>query len=155
VLIDGDRLRVTAVSLGFSKLDRHANVVRAARLARAAVVRGAVAVCALISPYREARDRARQIVGRRRFVEVFVNAPLDVCEARDTKGLYARARAGEITNLTGINDPYEPPPAPDLVLDAAGATVADNVSTLLALLTARRFLEPAPHGATPAYTHHV
>jgi sulfate adenylyltransferase len=140
-LLDGDILRSNlSGDLGFSKADRDTNVVRVAAVARDLVTRGEVAICALISPYRSARDQARQIVGAHQFIEVFVDASLAVCEARDTKGLYARARRGEITGLTGIDDPYEVPLAPDLVLTTVHCTVEHNVSRVWGLLMDRKCL---------------
>jgi adenylyl-sulfate kinase len=132
VVIDGDAMRAqNAGRLGWTRSDRDENVRRAADLARQAVDEGQVAVCALISPYRAARRDAAAIVGRQRFIEVFVATPLDVCEARDPKGLYAAARRGEIEHFTGISDPYEAPTLPDVVIATTGRSVAENVRTVL------------------------
>jgi adenylyl-sulfate kinase len=141
VLLDGDEVRAgVSKGLGFSKADRDLNVVRVAALARGAIETGHVAVAALISPYRAARARARELVGRDRFVEVFVDAPLDVCEARDAKGLYKKARRGEIVGLTGVDDPYEPPLSPDLTIDSATCTVDHNAGRIVELLVVRGLL---------------
>jgi adenylyl-sulfate kinase len=136
-LLDGDELRASLSSdLGFSKVDRDVHVMRVAMRARAIVDHGHMAVCALISAYRDARARARGLVGPRRFVEVFVDTPLEVCEERDPKGLYAAARRGEIAHMTGVSDPYEPPLNPDLTLTFD--TVASNVERVLAVIAARQ-----------------
>lgn len=118
-LLDGDNLRHGLNGdLGFSADDRDENVRRASEVARLFADAGAVALVPLISPYRAGRDRARTLheAADLRFVEVFVNTPIELCEQRDPKGLYAKARAGEITGFTGIDDPYEAPEVPELVL---------------------------------------
>ena len=118
-LLDGDNLRHGLNGdLGFSAEDRDENVRRVAEVARLFADAGMVALVPLISPYRAARDRARALheAAGVPFLEVFVDAPLELCEARDPKGLYARARAGELTGMTGVDDPYETPESPDLVL---------------------------------------
>ena len=137
-LLDGDVLRAAdPTCLGFSKADRDRNVLRAARQAVAAVRRGEIAICALISPYRDARAAARQLIGIDRFVEVFVDTPLAICETRDPKGLYDRRSRGEVRALTGIDDPYETPLDADVVLDTCSATLDDNVNRLMVLLAER------------------
>ena len=116
--------------LGFSAQDREENIRRIGAVARLFAESGAVAITAFISPYRVDRDRVRESLSEGDFVEVFVDAPLDVCEARDPKGLYKKARAGEIKGFTGIDDPYEPPQSPELVLDAGSKSaeaLADEV----------------------------
>jgi sulfate adenylyltransferase len=140
-VLDGDEIRASlSADLGFSKTDRDTNVLRAATLAAWRVERGEVVLCALVSPYRAARARAREAIGGDRFIEVLVDAPLHVCEARDTKGLYARARRGELTGLTGVDDPYEAPLEADLVLNAASCTIAHNADRVLRLLIERGFV---------------
>ena len=117
--LDGDNLRHGLnADLGFSTADRNENVRRAGEVAALFADAGVVAIVPLISPYRSGRDGARAAHQRLglRFVEVFVDTPIEECERRDPKGLYARARAGEITGFTGVDDPYEAPLAPDLVL---------------------------------------
>ena len=94
---------------GFSREHRHANALRVAAAAREVVERGATAVCALVSPYRESRAKAREAIGFDRFLEVFVDTPLEVCETRDVKGMYRQARAGKLEHFTGVSDPYEAP----------------------------------------------
>jgi adenylyl-sulfate kinase len=140
-LLDGDHIRAGAVvPIGFAPADRDRHVLNVAALALDAMAGGQIAVCALISPYRSTRARVRSLVGADRFIEVHVNAALAVCEARDPKGLYARARRGEVGDFTGVTAPYEPPTTPDLVLDTVAQTVADNVSTVLGVLRRRRVL---------------
>jgi len=140
-LLDGDDIRRQLPrSLGYSKADREQNVLRIAALARAAVRRGEIAICAVISPYRDARSAARTVVGQEHFIEVYVDTPLSVCVSRDVKGLYAKACRGELRGMTGWDDPYEAPLDPDLVLHTTDVTVEDNASILVALLRARRLL---------------
>lgn len=120
--------------LGFSAQDREENIRRIGAVARLFCEAGVVAITAFISPYRVDRDRVRQTLAEGDFVEIFVDAPLEVCEARDPKGLYRRARAGELKGFTGIDAPYEPPETPELVLDAGtkpAAVLADEVIAYL------------------------
>ncbi len=120
--------------LGFSAQDREENIRRIGTVAKLFSDAGLVAITAFISPYRIDRDRVRQSLAEGDFVEVFVDAPLEVCEARDPKGLYKKARAGEIKGFTGIDDPYEPPQNAELHLDAADKTpeaLADEVIAYL------------------------
>ncbi len=136
-LLDGDNLRHgLSGDLGFSDDDRAENMRRVAEVARLFADSGTVALVALISPYRVGRERARALheVAGVPFYEVFVDTPLDVCEGRDPKGLYAMARAGEIADFTGVDGPYEPPEAPDLVLtpdDGPAVAAAIRVLDLL------------------------
>ena len=113
VILDGDAIRTTLSSdLGYSKEDRHENVRRVGSVAELLSSQGLVTIVAMISPYRAARDRVRARVSH--FVEVFVNAPLGVCEQRDPKGYYRRARSGDVQSFTGVSDDYEPPLAPEV-----------------------------------------
>ncbi len=139
-LLDGDNLRHGLNGdLGFSAEDRDENVRRASEVARLFADAGVVSLVPLISPYRAGRERARLLheAADLRFVEVFVDTPIELCEQRDPKGLYKLARAGEITGFTGIDDPYEPPDAPEVVLTPdlgdAGAMAATVVDHLLGL----------------------
>ncbi|CAN5840545.1 N/A [soil metagenome] len=139
--LDGDVVRRSLSSdLGFSRADRDENVRRVSRLAAEIVARGEVAVCALVSPYRATRDEARQIVGAAAFVEVFVDTPLEVCAQRDVKGLYAGSQRGEVSALTGVEDPYEPPISPELRLETVGRTVDQNARAVLDYLDERGYL---------------
>ncbi len=113
--------------LGFPAQDREENIRRIGAVAKLFCDAGIVAITAFISPYRTDRDRVRATLGPGDFVEVFVDAPLEVCEARDPKGLYKKARAGELKGFTGIDDPYEPPLNPEIQLDAA-ANQADSLA---------------------------
>ncbi len=116
--------------LGFSAQDREENIRRIGTVAKLFRDAGVIAITAFISPYRRDRDEARQMLAPADFLEVFVDAPLEVCEARDPKGLYKKARAGELKGFTGIDDPYEPPEKPEIVLDAGTKTaeqLADEV----------------------------
>jgi bifunctional enzyme CysN/CysC len=136
-LLDGDNLRHGLnADLGFSADDRSENIRRVGEVARLFADAGVVALVPVISPYRVDRERARAVhsaVGLP-FVEVFVDTPLAVCEARDPKGLYAKARAGNITGFTGIDDPYEAPEAPDLRLTPADGSPEAQAALVLALL---------------------
>lgn len=137
-LLDGDNLRQGLNGdLGFSAADRDENVRRVAHVARLLADAGVVAIVPLISPYRAARDLARRLhrAADLPFVEVFVDTPLAECERRDPKGLYAKARAGELRGMTGIDDPYEAPSAPELVLTPADGSPDAMASRLLALLS--------------------
>jgi len=130
--LDGDVIRThLSKGLGFSKEDRDANVRRIGFVAAEIVRHGGAVICAVISPYREARGECRTLVEPDRFIEVFVDSPLNVCETRDPKGLYAKARRGEITGMTGIDDPYEPR------LETIGRTAEQNARTILDYLTER------------------
>lgn len=120
--------------LGFSAQDREENIRRIGAVAKLFAEAGVVAITAFISPYRVDRDRVRATLPEGDFVEIFVDAPLEVCEARDPKGLYKKARAGELKGFTGIDDPYEAPSKPELKLDAGKKTaeaLADEVITYL------------------------
>lgn len=136
-LLDGDNLRHGLNGdLGFSEADRHENVRRASEVARLFADAGVVALVPLISPYRVGREQARAIheAAGLRFVEVFVDTPIDECERRDPKGLYVKARAGELQGFTGIDDPYEPPSAPELVLTPADGDPTAQAGRVLELL---------------------
>ena len=140
-LLDGDVVRThLSKGLGFSKEDRDTNVRRVGFVASEIVRHGGVAICAMVSPYRSTRNEVRGMVGRDRFVEVFVDTPLEVCEQRDTKGLYARARRGELKGFTGIDDPYEPPRHPEIRLDTVHHTPEENARRILEYLIERGFV---------------
>jgi bifunctional enzyme CysN/CysC len=138
-LVDGDDLRRGLSSdLGFSEADRAENVRRAAHVALSFARAGGVAVVSLVSPFEAGRLMARRAHDEAAvaFVEVHLATPYEVCEARDPKGLYARARRGELTGLTGFDAPYEPPRAPELTIGADGATAAADASRVLEALSA-------------------
>ena len=132
LVIDGDHLRrQLCCDLGFSPEDRRENLRRAAAVAQLAVEQGFLAIVALISPYREDRAMARQMIGASRMSEIYLSASVDCCASRDPKGLYARASQGLIQNFTGISAPYEPPEAADLVLDTGSLSLEQTVERLL------------------------
>ena len=140
-LLDGDVVRThLSKGLGFSKEDRDANILRIGFVAAEIVRHGGAVVCAAVSPYQATRDRVRAMVGTDRFLEVFVDTPLEVCESRDVKGMYAAARRGEIRHFTGIDDPYEAPLAPEIALDTVGASAEKNATMIVARLRERGFL---------------
>jgi adenylyl-sulfate kinase len=139
-LLDGDNLRHGLNGdLGFSAADRDENVRRASEVARLFADAGVIALVPLISPYRAGRDRARAAhdLAGLPFVEVHVNTPIEECEARDPKGLYRQARAGEITGFTGIDDPYEAPLAPELVTSSVDGSPDDQAAKVIAELSRR------------------
>ena len=141
--LDGDNIRLGInKNLGFSAEDRTENIRRIGEIAKLFVDTGVIALTSFISPYRADRATARALheAAGMTFIEVYVDCPLAEAERRDPKGLYKKARAGEIKNFTGISDPYEAPEQPDLVLKTAEMTLADEVQALLTLLEARGFL---------------
>jgi adenylylsulfate kinase len=132
-LLDGDVVRTNlSKGLGFSKEDRDTNIRRIAFVCSLLTRNNVGAIAAAISPYRGIRNEARELIGN--FVEVFVDAPLEVCEQRDTKGLYAKARRGEITQFTGIDDPYEAPESAEVICCTADETPAESAAKVLAKL---------------------
>jgi adenylylsulfate kinase len=144
-ILDGDRVREHfSRGLGFSREDRLENIRRVAYVARLLVRHGVCVLVALISPYEEGRRAARELVGE--FLEVYVRCPLEVLARRDPKGLYARAARGEIPHFTGVSDPYEPPPSPDLVLDTDRESPQESAGRVLALLRARGYVDDADRG---------
>ncbi len=142
-LLDGDVVRTElSQGLGFSRADRDTNVRRIGFVASEIVKHGGTVVCAVVSPYRAARNDVRAMIGEDRFLEVFVDTPLEVCERRDAKGMYAKARRGELHGFTGIDDPYEPPEAPDVTLDTVSHTPRDNALRIVQCLAGRGFIRP-------------
>ncbi|MBK5258915.1 MAG: bifunctional sulfate adenylyltransferase/adenylylsulfate kinase [Thermoanaerobaculia bacterium] len=140
-VLDGDVVRThLSKGLGFSKEDRDANILRIGFVAAEIARHGGAVVCAAVSPYRATRDAVRTMVGGDRFIEVFVDAPLEVCESRDTKGMYAAARRGEIRNFTGIDDPYEPPLTPELAIDSDTVSAEQNARSIVEVFRARGFV---------------
>ncbi|WP_242342358.1 adenylyl-sulfate kinase [Anaeromyxobacter terrae] len=144
-ILDGDEVRTyLSAGLGFSKEDRDTNVRRIGFVARLLARNGAAAVTAAISPYAETRNEVRSLAERDGvpFVEVFVSAPVAALAARDVKGLYRKALAGELTRFTGVSDPYEPPERPDVVVRTDVETIDESVETILEHLRARGLLRP-------------
>jgi bifunctional enzyme CysN/CysC len=132
-ILDGDNVRHGLnKDLGFTEADRVENIRRVAEVARLMADAGLIVLVSFISPFRNERRLAREVAGDVAFTEVYVDTPLEVCEARDPKGLYARARGGEIKNFTGIDSPFEPPEKPDMVLHGARHSPAEMADQLYA-----------------------
>jgi adenylylsulfate kinase len=137
--LDGDIVRENLTKgLGFSKADRDTNIRRIGFVSHLLTRNGVIALVSAISPYRDIRQEVRETIGD--FVEVYINAPLNVCESRDVKGLYARARAGEIKHFTGIDDPYEAPINPDIECRTDLESVEESVAKILAYLEQKNYL---------------
>jgi adenylyl-sulfate kinase len=135
-LLDGDILRRGLCrDLGFGVEARTENIRRAGEVAALFADAGCIAIAAFISPFREDRDRIRRLLEPGRFIEVFVNAPIEVCEKRDVKGLYAKARANQIAEFTGVSAPYEPPLAPEIELRTDRLTVEESVRHIIDYLS--------------------
>ena len=138
-ILDGDKVRRgLCADLTFSPAHRKENVRRLSEVAKLFSEAGVICIVALISPYRLDRQLARALVRPGRFVEIYVNAPLEVCERRDPKGLYARARAGELKDFTGISAPYEPPLQPEIELATDRLTIDESVRKILDYLAANQ-----------------
>ena len=132
-LLDGDAVRTQLCKdLGFSKEDRDQNIKRIGFVSQLLTRNGIMAIVSAVSPYREARDHNRRLIGN--FVEVFVSTPVEECERRDVKGLYKKARAGEIQAFTGVSDPYEAPLHPDLICETLKETAEQSTEKVLAKL---------------------
>lgn len=131
-VLDGDAIRTGLnEGLGFSKEDRTENLRRIAEVSKLFVDAGIITLAAFISPLQKDRDQVRKIIGKKDYYEVFVDAPLEVCEARDVKGLYKKARAGEIKNFTGIDAPYEKPQNPDLIINTEEESLQQAVEKVV------------------------
>ena len=140
-LLDGDVVRThLSKGLGFSKEDRDTNVRRIGFIASEIVMHQGAVICAAVSPYEETRDQVRNMVGKDRYILVFLDTPVEVCEQRDTKGLYARAKRGDIRGFTGVDDPYEIPIAPEIKLTTTDCSPEDNARKLLHYLLEKGFL---------------
>ncbi|MFO7654519.1 MAG: adenylyl-sulfate kinase [Candidatus Krumholzibacteriia bacterium] len=140
-ILDGDNVRHGLNrDLGFSPEDRNENIRRIGEVARLFLDAGSICITAFISPYRSDRQRARDIMPPGAFIEIYCRCPLDICEQRDPKGLYRRARAGEIPEFTGISAPYEEPEDPEIVVETAGVSPVICVDRILAGLQDRRIL---------------
>lgn len=141
-VLDGDAVRThLSKGLGFSREDRDTNIKRIAYVCSLLTRNGVICISAAISPYREARAWARDEIGN--FVEIYVKCPLEVCRERDVKGLYRLVDEGKIKHFTGVDDPYEAPENPDLVVDTAGQTVEESLRHIFACLVDLSLLEPA------------
>lgn len=140
-LLDGDVIRDhLSKGLGFSKEDRDTNIERIAFVCALLTRNDVIAIAAAISPYRAGRNLAREAIGN--FIEVFVDCPLDVCVERDTKGLYKKALAGEITNFTGVSDPYEEPQAPELTINTDQESAQESAAKVVRRLEELGYIEP-------------
>jgi len=140
-LLDGDIVRTHLSSgLGFSKHDRDLNIRRIGFVASEIARHHGAVICAAVSPYRTTRNEVRNMVGSDRFIEVFVDTPLDECERRDTKGMYLKARRGEIKNFTGVDDPYEPPLNPELRIETMNNSAEENADAIAAYLSERGWI---------------
>lgn len=147
VVLDGDKIRSgLSADLGFGPQARRENIRRVAEVAKIFLEEGWIAIVALIAPSREDRQLAKEIIGLQNFIEVYCECPLAVCEARDVKGLYRRARSGEIHQFTGVSSPYEPPLEPDLVLKTGSHGLSECMEELLAFIEARRGASPTHEG---------
>jgi adenylylsulfate kinase len=143
-LLDGDEVRKgLSADLGFDRVSRETHAARVTFVAKVLARNDVVAIVALISPYRSSRAKAREEIGR--FVEVYVDTPLSLCEERDVKGLYRKARAGAITGMTGVDDPYEPPEHPEIVVHTTGRSPAEEADFVIAeLVRLGRLAPPTP-----------
>ena len=141
-ILDGDNIRHGLnKNLGFSPEDRTENIRRIGEVAKLFTDANMIAITAFISPYRQDRDNVRKLLKDGEFIEIYVKCPLDVCEQRDTKGLYKKARAGEVKEFTGISAPYEEPLHPELTIDTSTMTVDESTRTVLNYLEARGYVK--------------
>jgi adenylylsulfate kinase len=141
-ILDGDVIRTNlSKGLGFSKEDRDINIRRVGFVCNLLTRNGACAIAACISPYQAIRDENREMIGR--FVEVYCKAPLEALVERDVKGLYKKALAGEIKGFTGVDDPYEEPPHPEIVVETSKETVEQSVAKIIRTLELMGFIEPS------------
>jgi sulfate adenylyltransferase len=142
-LLDGDVVRThLSKGLGFSREDRDTNILRIGFVAGEIARQGGIVISAAISPYRTTRNEVRMMVGKDRFVEIYVDTPIEVCEARDVKGLYARARRGQIKGFTGVDDPYEVPVHPEVTLNTVDVSAEENARKIVELLEEKGYLLP-------------
>ena len=134
-VFDGDNVRHgLCADLGFTKEDREENIRRIGEMSKLFTEAGVIALTAFISPFRADRNRVRGLVDKGAFIEIYCSAPLEVCEQRDVKGLYAKARAGKIPDFTGISSPYEPPLNPELIIDTANLALEKCVDQVVSYL---------------------
>jgi len=134
-ILDGDNIRAGINNnLGFSDEDRTENIRRISEISKLFLDCGIITINCFVSPTIAIREQAKGIIGTNDFIEIYINTPIDICEARDVKGLYAKARKGEIQDFTGVNAPFEAPENPNLEIDAAGSSIEDNVQALYAFI---------------------
>lgn len=147
-VLDGDVVRTNlSKGLGFSREDRDTNIARIAFVADLLARNDVPVITAAISPYAETRDAARELIGNDKFIEIHVATSLEECEARDTKGLYAKARSGEIKEFTGISDPYEAPTNPEITIQTEGQSPEESTDQIFEYLEANGFLVAELEGA--------
>ncbi|MEQ8239986.1 MAG: adenylyl-sulfate kinase [Cyclobacteriaceae bacterium] len=140
-ILDGDNVRSGLnVDLSFSNDDRVENIRRIAEVSKLFLDAGVMVLTAFISPFKEDREKAKKVVGENNFLEIFVDTPFEICEKRDVKGLYKKARAGEIKNFTGLDSPFEPPQKPDIHLKTEGKSVTESLDDLLAALKSKKVI---------------
>ena len=138
IVLDGDNVRHGLCGdLGFSDVDRKENLRRIGEMSKLFVEAGVITLTAFISPFSDDRNRVKSLMEQSEFIEIFVDCSIDVCEKRDTKGLYKKARKGEVANFTGISSPYEPPENPDLVVDTGSQTLDESAKLVMNLLIDR------------------
>ena len=149
-VFDGDNVRHgLCADLGFSDEDRSENIRRIGEMTKLFLEAGVISLTAFISPFRQDRERVRSLLPHGDFIEIFVRCSLEVCESRDVKGLYKRARAGEIKDFTGISSPYETPERPELVVDTAALSLTESVEQVMAMLRDRGIILPPSAQARP------
>ena len=140
-MFDGDNVRHgLCADLGFSKKDREENIRRIGEMSKLFIDAGVIALTAFISPFQADRERVRKLVAEGDFIEIYCHCPLEICEQRDVKGLYQKARQGKIAEFTGISSPYEAPEDPELVIDTANQPLEAGVENIMQYLAARQIL---------------
>ncbi len=141
-VIDGDNVRHGLCrDLGFGALDRRENIRRIGELSKLFVEAGVITLTALISPFRDDRELVRQMYHDGDFIEIYCSADIETCESRDVKGLYARARRGEIPDFTGISSPYEPPLSPELTINTAQSLISESIQLIIDFLVTKKIIE--------------
>jgi len=141
-VFDGDNVRHGICNdLGFSEKDRSENIRRIGEMTRLFIEAGIIAITAFISPYKKDREMVRKLTGNDRFIEVYVKCPIEVCETRDPKGIYQKAKRGDIQNFTGISAPYEPPEHPDLTIESNIEDINSSVKKVLQLMQKRKIIK--------------
>jgi adenylylsulfate kinase len=149
MVLDGDNVRHGLCSdLGFSEHDRHENLRRIGEISKLFVEAGVIVLAAFVSPYRSDRDRVRSMLPHGDFLEVYCKCGLDTCEQRDPKGLYARARRGEVKNFTGISAPYEEPLRPELIVETDKQSLEEEVAAVMKALRTKELVPARPKGTT-------
>jgi sulfate adenylyltransferase len=143
-LLDGDEVRkLLSSELGYSREHRRLNVLRQGFVATEVTRHGGIAICALIAPYQFDRDEVRTQIKRfGRFIEIYLNASLEICERRDVKGLYAKAHAGKLLHMTGVDDPYEPPRNPEILIDSGTLSVESECHCVIDYLLTHKLIKP-------------